>query len=184
MEKSVSGALNVLFCTQPESTPIQAGGLRLGIGAVSRLNAAGDKLDRGRRLPDSRQSSCLHLDFGNDHAFPRLLAQGFWSGPLRAHAGTLGMMALDRQKKCAGLVIGGAKYDWRATFGKFNKDRVGPSNTMSMDDDRSDLIKRHAANGVTVFLNKQKTTIAGKVATILTDIYDLIQSPPHTLTQS
>ena len=80
-------------------------------------------------------------------------------------------------------MIGGTKYDWRAAFSQFNKDRVGPGDTMGMHDDRSDLIKGHAANGLAVFLNEQKTTVAGKVATILTDIYDLIQNAPDTLTQ-
>lgn len=93
------------------------------------------------------------------------------------------MMALDRQKKSAGLMIGSAKHDRGAAFGQFNKDGVGPGYAVGVNDDSSDLVEGDAANGLATILNQQKPTIAGKVAAILADIYDLIQNAPDTLTQ-
>ena len=125
--------------------------------------------------------SCPVSPVWADDPLPGLLAQWFWGGPLRAHAGPLGMMALNRQKQGARLVIGRAKDDGGAAFGKFNKDGVGPGDAMRMDDDCGDLIKGHAADGLAAVLNEQKATITRKVAAILADIYDLIQNAPDTL---
>lgn len=49
---------------------------------------------------------------------------------------------------------------------------------MGMHDYRSNLIEGYTTNSLVVFLNEQKTTVAGKVTTILTYIYDLIQIAP------
>lgn len=100
---------------------------------------------------------------------------------MRAHTGTLGMMALNRQQQGAGLVIGGAKHDGGAAFSQFDKDGIGPGDAMRVDNHRSDLIKGHAAKGLAVFLNQQKTTVTRKVAAVLAYIYDLIQNAPDTL---
>ena len=81
------------------------------------------------------------------------------------------------------MVIGCTKDDGDASFGKFNQDGIGPDDTVRMDNDCSDLIKGYAANGLAVFLNQQKATIARKVASVLADIDDLIQIAPDTLTQ-
>ena len=90
------------------------------------------------------------------------------------------MMTFNRKKQGARLVIGGANDNRGAALGKLDKDRICPGHAMCVDDDCRYLIEGHTANCLTVLLNAQKATVAGKMATILADVYDLIQIAPET----
>lgn len=80
-------------------------------------------------------------------------------------------------------MIGGAENHWGAAFGEFDKDGIGPGNAMGMHDDGGDLIERDAADHSAAVLDFQKATVARKMAAILADIYDLIQSRTRYINQ-
>jgi hypothetical protein len=84
-------------------------------------------------------------------------------------------VTFDGQDDGAGLMIGSAKNDGCSAISEFNKQRIGPGCSVGVDDDGGDLIKRDAANGLAGLFNLQETAVAGKVATVLSDVNDLIQ---------